>query len=80
MVSEFYDPESATPLAAGRAIDDEGWHHVAWQWRAADQAHFLHVDGGLVWTARPPVLCDPPVLWLQCGAARDRHGRQSIAV
>ena len=41
---------------------DAGWHHVAWQWRAADQAHFLHVDGGLVWTARPPVLCDPPVL------------------
>jgi hypothetical protein len=35
-------------------IEGEGWHHIAWQWRKLDEAHWLFVDGKLVWSGRAP--------------------------
>lgn len=35
-------------------IEDEGWHHIAWQWRKQDEAHWLFVDEKIVWYGRAP--------------------------
>lgn len=56
LVSEFYVPSGATAAAETLAIDDDEWHHVAWQWRSADQMHSLFIDKQLVWHSRPPVV------------------------
>ena len=47
------------------AISDRNWHHVAWQFRDADQTHFLFLDGKLFWKwavprARRMERCDIP--------------------
>ena len=51
------------------AIHDQEWHHVAAQFRYADQAHFIYLDGRLVWKYERPegrlvfsdiVRCDIP--------------------
>ena len=45
----------ADPSAVSReGLEDEGWHHVAWQWRKLDESHWLFVDGKLVWSGRAP--------------------------
>ena len=45
----------ADPSAVSRTgIEGEGWHHIAWQWRKLDEAHWLFVDGKVVWSARAP--------------------------
>ena len=35
-------------------INDEEWHHVAWQFRYLDQTHFMFLDGELVCVERRP--------------------------
>jgi hypothetical protein len=35
------------------AIQDEEWHHVAWQFRYEDQTHFFFLDGKLIWKDTP---------------------------
>ena len=35
------------------AIQDEEWHHVAWQFRYADQTHYMFLDGRLIWKITP---------------------------
>ncbi|MDE0435742.1 MAG: putative Ig domain-containing protein [Bryobacterales bacterium] len=36
------------------AIQDEEWHHVAWQFRYEDQTHYFFLDGKLIWKGTPP--------------------------
>jgi len=33
---------------------DQSWHHVAWQFRFADQTYFLFIDGTLIWKVSTP--------------------------
>ena len=40
------------PAAAG--IRDTEWHHVAWQYRTADDLHSLFLDGRPIWRMRSP--------------------------
>ena len=35
------------------AIQDQKWHHVAWQFRYEDHTHFLFLDGRLIWKITP---------------------------
>ena len=35
------------------AIQDQEWHHVAWQFRYEDQTHFLVLDGRPIWKTTP---------------------------
>ena len=45
----------ADPTAVSRkGLEGEGWHHIAWQWRKLDEAHWLFVDGAVVWSGRAP--------------------------
>ena len=37
-----------------RVIADKNWHHVAWQFRFADQTYFLFIDGTLIWKVSTP--------------------------
>ncbi len=39
-------------------ITDENWHHVAWQFRYADQTHYLFLDGVLIWKMQRPYGCE----------------------
>jgi hypothetical protein len=49
-----------TPVTEGyhgeceAGCNDDGWHHVAWQFRATDQQHFLFLDGVLFWKLSRP--------------------------
>ena len=40
-------------LIHAAAIQDQKWHHVAWQFRYEDQTHFLLLDGKLIWKITP---------------------------
>ena len=47
------------------AISNRNWHHVAWQFRDADQTHFLFLDGKRFWKWTTPAgrqmdRCDIP--------------------
>ena len=42
----------APPEEAG--IDDTEWHHVAWQYRYAEDLHQLFLDGRPIWEMRSP--------------------------
>ena len=35
-------------------IDDDQWHHVAWQFRFEDQMHFMFIDGKLIYQEKRP--------------------------
>ena len=42
-----------TPLGGG-FIRDTGWHHVAWQFRYADQTHYFYIDKRLIFSMQLP--------------------------
>ena len=39
---------------ADAGINDTEWHHVAWQYEAAEDLHQLFLDGLLIWQMRSP--------------------------
>ena len=43
-----------TQPAGALCFTDQKWHHVAWQFRYADQTHFLFLDGKLIWKFKKP--------------------------
>lgn len=47
-------PEGIVGDRAGVGIRDTEWHHVAWQYRAADDRHELFLDGRPIWRMRSP--------------------------
>lgn len=66
-IGPFYRPGGSVQTAArvsraadgyrGETLDaiaDPQWHHVAWQFRYADQQHFLFLDGRLIWKLQRP--------------------------
>ena len=50
----FYCGLADAAAVSRTGIEGEGWHHVAWQWRKLDEAHWLFVDGAVVWSGRAP--------------------------
>ena len=52
-ISPFSKPEADTGVRPA-TIHDREWHHVAWQFRYADQLHSLFIDGKLVWQMTVP--------------------------
>ena len=52
-IAPYYKPGADTGVRPA-TIKDENWHHVAWQFRYADQVHFLFLDGKLIWKLTKP--------------------------
>ena len=40
--------------SSNNIINDQQWHHVAWQFRRKDQQQFIFIDGKLVWRCHKP--------------------------
>ena len=47
-------PQGIVGSVADSGIGDTEWHHVAWQYSYADDAHQLFLDGKLVWKMASP--------------------------
>ena len=48
------DVNQVGAFATAPAIDDDRWHHVAWQFRYEDQMHFMFLDGKLIYRESKP--------------------------
>ena len=52
-ISPYFRPQDVTDVRPS-TIQDPKWHHVAWQFRYADQMHYLLIDGKVVWKVAKP--------------------------
>ena len=50
----FYCGLADPSAVSRRGVEGQGWHHVAWSWRKQDEAHWMFVDGRVVWHGRAP--------------------------